>query len=434
MSSRLFRRVDRFGEAHWGGPVWAAAVGLILTVATSSLIAADPGKEAKAAKSADLIARLSRVGDGYSNLRDEFKRLDTRIAETRMKLAQSELMIANGTRAGALLNDQIVQLQQASQVNNPERRNAAGANNRNTQSQNQIMALQNQFLQVSAQVRQERIRHNELTGEVNRSIQQQLLVRQKGYVQQDEYWRLADPFGRLPTSRQQAMLAELNEHLELDPDNPGALLVRGVVHRRLGEVVQAEADFTRMAAQEGPLQSVAYAARGELYYAQGKEKEGKADLGKATSLTKKKSDPRVLLYRGWILCGRGRFDLAEVELNKALRLGGGVDVDANRLLALTAVYYDGAGKAPVSIDEGLALAKRAHESSKGDDWLVLEALAAVQFLADEKSTAVETAKKAVDHAPEELRKRCEERLSFYEAGEKPVVAWPDPFRLELPKL
>lgn len=444
MFSSWFQQGDRrwagatqsgFRLAAGGLPHFAAVVVVLALSAREAPAADEPvakGAPAKdAVKGTDVVGRLARVGEGYTNLRDEFARLETRITEARMKATQSEVTVVNGTRAAATLNDQILQLQSINnQPNNNDRREPRGMANRN--QQNQIIALQNQLLQVTAQVRQERLRLNELTADVNRSLQQQLAISQKGFKQQEEYWKLADPFGRLAAADLRLALAELDRQLQLDPDNPGALLVRGVVHRRLGQVDEAAADLTRIAQQEGPLQAVAYAARGELYYAQGKEKEGKADLGKATSVTKKKSDPRVLLYRAWILCGQARYDLAEIELNKALRLSG-VDVDAHRLLALIAAYYDGGGKSPVSIDEAQKHAERARELTKGGDWLVLEALAAVQFLAEDKKSAVETAQKAAELATDDVRRRCDERLSFYEADQRPLASWPDPFRLALPK-
>jgi len=384
----------------------------------------------------DQLGRLSRVGEGYKNLRDEFVRLEERIVDTRKKIAQSELNIANGSQAMTVLNNQAQQIQNSlsppggggTRPGQP----GPGGNARNNQLQNQLIALNNQLLQVTAQVRQERLRATELGADLNRSLQQQLKLRQQGYKQQDEYWSVGDQFGRLSKEELESVVAELDRQLQDDPDNPGALCVRGIAMRRLGKVNEAESDLTRVVKMEEPIQVVALAARGELYYALGKEKEGKADLAKATTLTKKKSDPRLLLYRGWILCGQQRFDQAEIELTKALRLGS-VDSEAHRLLALIGVYFDGAGQPPVSAKETLEHATRAKQLTKGADWLTLEALAAAQFVAGDEAAAIETAKKAVELTDGEIKARCEERLSFYESGRRPLASWPDVFRLELPQ-
>lgn len=396
---------------------------LLLSVASpAERVAAAP----PLANPSDYAARIARVGDGLENLRGEFTRLDMRITEIRMRLTQSEVALATGVNSAALLTRQLAELRaQATAANAPQR---PGRPNNGQQIDNAITTLTNQLLVLNTRLAEERARQGTLAADLARSLQQQEALKRQAAKQLEEYWKVADPFGRYPADFQRAALAEFDKQLAANRDNLGALLARGICHRRLGQAADAEQDLTVVATADSPLAPLALVARGELYYAQGREKEGKADVAKATSLTRKKPDSRVVLYRGWLLCGQGKYGLAEVELTKALRLGG-LDAEAHRLLALVGAFSATAGDHPMTPQEAVTHANRACQLTKNEDWLALEALAAAQAANSEPQAAQDAARQAAQLTTGELQERCEERVQFYEQGDQPRPDWPDPFRL-----
>jgi tetratricopeptide (TPR) repeat protein len=221
-----------------------------------------------------------------------------------------------------------------------------------------------------------------------------------------EFVKLADPFGRHSRSELIAIIEETTRLIDEDSDNLGAKWMRGVANRRLGELLSAKGDFESVIRVSGTLQALAWMARGECRIAMGRAREGHNDIGEANKLTQRRTDARVYLYRAIVQCEEGRFSMAQMELNKALRTGG-VDADAHRLQALVLISLP---RSPVTLKAALENANRACEITKSKDWLSLEALAMVQAVCEDFAAASASAERAAALATDENKERCESLL------------------------
>lgn len=413
------------------------ALGLAAALANGLALAQPPSG---ASRVTEVLERLARANEGHVKLRAEFVRLEGRINETQAKIVQSQQAIVRLNMAGAQLVAQLESLQAEANrqqsggsqpgggdPRRPDRPrppgNFGGNQNRNQNQNAQITNLNNQILRVQVSLREERARLALLNTDLNQAGTRRETIRRDGMKHAEEFWKLADPFGRLGADEQRQVIAATSALIDGDPDQVGARLIRGIAYRHAGQLAEADADLTRVAETPSPLQAVAMAARAELRFSQGNDQQGKADIGKATSMSKQKPESRVQLYRGWILCGQEKFDAAQIEFEKGLRMGG-MDAEAHRLLALLSATTSPVRSTAKDVQDAVEHARRACELTKSQDWLSLEALAAAQAAAGNFEAAMESERLALNAAPADRRPRCEQRVALFEAKQRLLLEWP----------
>lgn len=233
----------------------------------------------------------------------------------------------------------------------------------------------------------------------------------------NQFWRACDPFGRQSRATLIAAIELCNPWIEADAEHWGAILVRGVARRRLGQLSEARLDFATVAGSTSSLQAVALAARGELRGSEGREREAAADFSAAFKANRK--DPRADLFHAATLLASGRSMLAENSLQSALRFAPG-DADANRLLAL---MHADAGR-PVLINgrKAVTYAEQACEASR-DDWLCVAALASAQAADGDFAAAAATARRAADLADGENRDWCTAQAKAFQNQQLSQIKW-----------
>lgn len=426
--------------AMFGGMLAGTLAGMATGLPGSNAIAQPPVATSRVG---DVLERLARANDGHAKLRGEYQRLDGRIVETQGKILQSQQAIVRLNALGMQISNQLESLQ--NEMNRqqltpsgpggpgggPRRpgptRAGNGGGNRNQNQNAAITNLSNQLTRIQVSLREEQMRLVVLNTDLNQATVRRETIRRDGMKHVEEFWKLADPFGRLGADEQRQVIAATSALIDADADQVGARLVRGIAYRHVGQLAEADADLTRVAETPSPLQAVALAARAELRFAQGNETQGKADIGKATSATKQRPESRVQLYRGWILCGQEKFDAAQTEFVKGLRLGG-MDADAHRLLALLSATTSPARSTAKDVQDAVDHGKRACELTKSQDWLSLDALAAAQAAAGDFEAAIDNARLAVNLSPADRRAQCEQRIALFTAKQRLTLDWPATIR------
>lgn len=364
----------------------------------------------------DYIARLERVNAGYTAFKQEQQRLVERIAALNVEIQKSRGELDAVVDESAKLPGRI----DFNQLKIEELRRDRGQSNRRKiddlrRTNNE---LSNRLKVNEARIAQERSRIKELAADHSKASDSLAKVRTQYRDQFDEFYKLADPYGRFSMGELPPVIAKLTQFIIDDNENQGAFLIRGIANRHLGAIAEAESDFNAAIEAEGPLRALAYISRAELRIAFGTEREGRLDIGNSTKLMEKQTDSRVVVFRCWILLGDKKYSAAQSDLKKALRLGGS-DADAHRLLALVYIALpDTAGNTKASIEH----ASRACEITKSEDWLSLEALAAAQAAAGDFESAVATIGNALSLASDENRKRCEASLMRYQEKQPPDLA------------
>ncbi len=112
-------------------------------------------------------------------------------------------------------------------------------------------------------------------------------------------------------------IAEFNEMMKINPDEPTAYINRGAAYFKKQQMDLAIADFNK-AIQLNPTFALTYRDRGIAYYYQGDFDAALADMEKAIQL-----DPRVAqsyLGRGRIYIKKGMIEKAVADFNKTLEL------------------------------------------------------------------------------------------------------------------
>jgi tetratricopeptide (TPR) repeat protein len=230
---------------------------------------------------------------------------------------------------------------------------------------------------------------------------------------QKNYWALVDVDGQRSREELNEVIQELKG---ADDGNPAALLVRGVAFRRLKRFDVAQEDFERIINVGGEWQVLAVAARGECKIAQGKSREGLADISRAVRSAK--DDPRVIVFQALALAADGKYANSEKSWKRLLVLGG-YDVAAHRSLALLYSTADQVQRPAQALEH----AEAACALAPGSDWSCLLALGAAKAANEDFFGAVELAQKAAKLAFGDKRDLCLDHVARYEAGEKPIWNW-----------
>jgi tetratricopeptide (TPR) repeat protein len=244
----------------------------------------------------------------------------------------------------------------------------------------------------------------------------QELVTQYDKLQAD-YWALADVAGQRSREELEGGIRELKL---ISDDNPAAFMVRGVAHRRLGKFSAAQADFERIIRLGHPWQMVALAARGESLIAQGRTRQGMADINGAVKSAK--DDPRVVLFQALGHAAAGKYTTSEKAWKRLLALGN-YDAAAHRGLALIYSTSDEMRRRKNALAEALQHAETACEITGNSDWSCVVALAAAKAANEDFMEAEELAEKAANLALGDKRKLCLDCAERYQASEKPIWNW-----------
>lgn len=408
-------------------PQWLQMVAIFL-LAEPSLLAADRQPRAE-----EYVARLTRINEGFTNLRMEQARLLEREKEAVRELEKSKARLTEASGRAFLIQGQvrttlqrIEGLRREMNSTDMKQRNDRAIRRQIEDLERSIVNLNNELAVIEVAVEKERMRGNGLANDLETASTSLANIRRSGLAQLNEFYMLADVFGRLSRDEHRAAVAALTDFINADDENVGARLVRGIAQHRLGNAAEAEADISSVTTVEGPLQAVAFMARGELRMAVGKEREGRGDIGRANKLTGKQPDSRVLLHRAWLECCDGKYSTAETSLKKAIRLGGS-DIDVERLLALTQISLPAS---TANAKSALEHAQRACEITKSKDWICLEALAAAHAAAGDFTAAVNVARQSLELATGENRERCAASLQLYEQSQPPQLTWMRLARLE----
>ena len=394
---------------------------MTLLLAWNMAVVAAEDEQPTVAKS-DALRRLEGLCQGDAESRATIDRSQRRVQDVRLTIGPIERTIAA----------QENEIQNLMSELNPRPARGGGDRNRNDRrlSREDRSRVESRLRGIAAEQAQARDRHTMLLADLRQATNDYEKATAQQLKQSEEFWQTADVFGRSPRAELLEMIKVLDDHITAHPDSHGARLARAITHRRLNNTKEALSDYGELCASESNVQTVALVARAELLMAMKRDSRARTDLSLATKLAGKQTDPYLQLYRGWILCGQKRYDAALSELNKA-RKSGRVDAEVNRLLALIGVHTHGKPNAPLRLNQALEYAERAVELTRKSDWLSLEALAACQYLKGDKEAAAETVALMVSLTTAEIREQCEELARQLEAGEPPIPAGDDPFRVSL---
>ena len=205
-------------------------------------------------------------------------------------------------------------------------------------------------------------------------------------------------------------IGDHNEAIRLRPDSAAAYGGRGNAWRAKGEYDKAIDDYNQ-AIRLDPKDPVAYNNRGIAWSR--KEEYDKAidDYNQAIRLEPKYA--KAYSNRGESRSRKGEYDKAIADYNRAICLNPKYAMAYNNLAWLRATCPDDAFR-----DEKQAVsdATQACELTGWRNFGYIDTLAAAYAEADDFPDAIAQQMKALDMAPENLKKEFRERLELYRAG------------------
>ena len=221
-------------------------------------------------------------------------------------------------------------------------------------------------------------------------------------------WEFADQAATHTREENTEMLAAF---AEVSPENSAGILVRGLLHQRLGDIAAAEADFEAAIAAQSVHSPAAVAARGRLRAWQGLLDEAKRDVSNAHKLAGE--DPCVCWLLASTYASMRSWKAAEGQWRK-VAAAGDFDVAAHRALSL--VNYEIAKDRRSSLDEALEHGKLASSLAGGEDWLAELALALAYSAGEDRAMAAEHLEKAIELSEGEHAKSCLAFAPFIRTG------------------
>lgn len=224
-----------------------------------------------------------------------------------------------------------------------------------------------------------------------------------------KWFVLADPFGKLSRIEHQIAIAIHSEWIIADGQQVSPYICRGLAYMHIGDLKAARADLTRAVILGGPMQSLAYTVSGGIKHALGDERDGMADFGKVLEIDK--ADWLARMTRGIVLASEGKIQTAEKDFKSAISNSFN-NPEPYRLMAK--LFATLAQPSPQNGAKAVANATKACELTKWQDWSCVDVLAAAYAQSGAFNKAVETAKKAAELAPFEIRSVCLEHLKLYE--------------------
>ncbi|MFT5302482.1 MAG: tetratricopeptide (TPR) repeat protein [Mariniblastus sp.] len=200
--------------------------------------------------------------------------------------------------------------------------------------------------------------------------------------------------------------------VEAQSKNAMALNARGWVLYKMGKVDDAIFDLSR-AVRYAPRLSIAYGNRGVCYVHKNEFDKAIADHTQHIKLDPR--SPVALSNRGVAWFGKGDFAKAKADFEAAEKLAPDLDESLNGYAWFLATcpeedYRDGA--------LAVKKAKQACEISEHKFWYHLDTLATAHAELKEFDEAVKWAKQALEVAPQDKKKICQEQLARFERKEQ----------------
>lgn len=207
-----------------------------------------------------------------------------------------------------------------------------------------------------------------------------------------------------------AALRDFNRVIELNPGLAVAYRNRAELLAALGRMDEAIADYNQ-AIESLPNNAQLFRGRAYGYQRLGRFHEALADINRALDLSP--NDAEILTQRGNLAAEQGDYDRAIADFRKALAIDPNW-VDAYRSEAwFLATCPNPKFHNP---QQAIAAAEHAAKLSPGNDYLLLDTLAAARASAGQFPQAIETQEKALACAPPELATSFEQRLALYRQG------------------
>ena len=206
-------------------------------------------------------------------------------------------------------------------------------------------------------------------------------------------------------------LWEFDRLISLSPDNARAHLARGSVHEVLGNLEEAESDFSvtiHLLGSSGP----GLLMRARVRHAQGNEDESLSDLSEFIRLFPE--DAVGFYCRFGVYRKQGALAAAFEDLNSAYRLAPDNPTICNSLGWMLATAPDSRFR---DGPRAIALARQTCVATEWQNSQYLDTLAAAYAETGAFEEAILWQTEAVSLSPEELREIREERLSMYQEGQ-----------------
>jgi tetratricopeptide (TPR) repeat protein len=207
-----------------------------------------------------------------------------------------------------------------------------------------------------------------------------------------------------------AALRDFNRVIELNPGLAVAYRNRAELLAALGKIDEAVADYNR--AIDGlPNDAQLYRDRAYAYARTGELRKAAADLDRA--IEKSPNDPDAYTQRGNLAAENGKYAQALADFHHAIDVNPKWS-DAHRSLAwLDATCPNSQFRNP---KQALEAAQEAANLSIGDNYVILDTLAAAHASAGQFDDAIAAQRKAIACAPPDEVSAMKERLTLYQGG------------------
>jgi tetratricopeptide (TPR) repeat protein len=211
------------------------------------------------------------------------------------------------------------------------------------------------------------------------------------------------------TGKLEPASADFTRTLELKPDSVLARAFRGEVYRILGRLDDALADLTE-AIRLAPEYSFSFVSRGQVYAARGKRAEAIADFSRAIAIR-----PTAFLHNERAAChyARGEYAQAIADHNEAVRIAPDDPAGNNGLAWILATCPDATLRdGPRAVE----LAIRACEKTAWKRAGLIDTLAVACAECGNFADAIRYAEQGLALLPPEKRGEYQARLDLYRAG------------------
>lgn len=204
-----------------------------------------------------------------------------------------------------------------------------------------------------------------------------------------------------------AALRDFNRVIELNPGLAIAYRNRAELLASLGRIEEALGDYTR--AIEGlPLDAELFRARGSAFHRAGDYNRALADLNRAIEL---QASADAYTQRGNVLAEKGQFDAALGDFRQAIAVDPQWGEAYRSLAWLMATCANPRHR---DAEQALAAARHAAELATGEDYFVLDTLAAAHACAGQFDDARQIQQQAVAAAPPDWAEPLRQRLALYQ--------------------
>ncbi len=207
-----------------------------------------------------------------------------------------------------------------------------------------------------------------------------------------------------------AALRDFNRVIELNPGLAVAYRNRAELLAALGRMDEAVADYNQ-ALESLPNDSQLFRGRAYCYQRLGDFHKALIDLNRSIEISP--NEPDAMTQRGNLAAENGNFEQAIADFQRA------VDIDPNWADAYRSLAWLRATCPNPQLQnpqQAITAAEQAAKLSPGDDYLILDTLAAARASGGQFKQAIDIQEKALANAPPELVPSLEKRLQLYQHG------------------